>query len=235
MVMTNGDAAGLEEWLGPERPAAIAVGSVAAEAAAFIQQIGHLAPVHVISGASPSPLASAYQSPLTLGVDRLANALGATLLFPNRPVVAIDAGTCITYDVVSAERVYLGGIIAPGLRMRAKAMHHYSARLPLVEPPLHTPLLGVDTPTSLAAGVHHGMVAEVAGIVSALRHQWPAMAVVLTGGDAPRFAFALKSGIFAHPLLTLEGLHALLLHQLALDPACGIGAARPGAGAGTAG
>lgn len=234
-VMANGDGERLEQWLGPQRPWCIALGSVAAQDAGLLAKLRAIAPVHAITGTAPSPLASLYQSPVTLGVDRLANAVAAALLFPGRHVLAIDAGTCITYDLVSADMVYQGGIIAPGLRMRARAMHHYSARLPLVDPAADTPLLGSDTRSSLGAGVHHGMVAEVSGIVDTLRHQWPGLAVVLTGGDAPRFAFALKSGIFAHPLLTLDGLHALLLHKLALDPAVGSDAPRPGDGAGPAG
>jgi type III pantothenate kinase len=92
-------------------------------------------------------------------------------------------------------------------------MNAYSARLPLVEPPADAALMGTDTTTSLASGVHHGIVHELEGFIDRLEHHYPGIAVVLTGGDGLRFARALKSGIFAHPFLTLEGLHAILLHQ----------------------
>jgi type III pantothenate kinase len=138
-------------------------------------------------------------------------------LCPNRPVLVIDAGTCITYDIVEADGTYSGGAIGPGLMLRAKAMHEYSARLPLVVPGEGTPLLGTTTEQSLASGIHHGMVGEIQGFITALGYQRPQMAVVLTGGDGLRFARALKSGIFALPLLTLQGLHEILEHHRTLD------------------
>jgi type III pantothenate kinase len=158
-------------------------------------------------------LRTAYRTPVTLGVDRLANALGAVSLFPGRAVIAVDLGTCITYDVVDAEGCYAGGLITPGMRMRAKAMNAYSARLPLVRPTGEPPLIGTDTEGSLLAGVHHGVRAELQGLIADLGQGSHRCAVVLTGGDAPRFTKALKSGIFADPLLTLRGLHALLIHH----------------------
>lgn len=206
----NGDLAAVVKFLAGAAPVRIAVGSVAAPDPKFIGSLGSMAPVVELKGSTPSPLKSIYTSPETLGVDRLANATGAALLFPGRAVLAIDLGSCATFDLVDELAVYRGGIISPGLRMRARAMHAFSARLPEVDPPDNPVIPGHDTLTSLAAGIFYGMLHEISGHIGFFRQQFNDLAVVATGGDAPRFVRALKSGIFAHPSLTLIGLHALL-------------------------
>lgn len=188
----------------------IAFGSVGRPDPALIAQLETAAPVTVITGASPSPVRTSYADPGSLGVDRLANVVGAAALFPRRAVLVVDLGTCVTYDLVDELAVHRGGAISPGMRMRAKALHAYSARLPEVDPPEDGPFPGIDTAGSLSAGIQHGLVMELRGFIGEFRQQHPGLAVVLTGGDAPRFARAMKSGIFAHPSLTLLGLHALL-------------------------
>lgn len=205
----HGDIAAVELFVAGHALRRITVGSVARPDEALVKGLGRWGPIVEITGASPSPVRSLYETPATFGVDRLANVAGAAALFPRRPVLAIDLGTCITYDLVDGLAVHQGGIIAPGLHMRARAMHAYSARLPLVEPPEGTPMLGTTTKGSLAAGCHHGLLMETSGFIAAFRQQHRHPAVVLTGGDALRVARALKSGIFAHPSLTLLGLHAL--------------------------
>lgn len=192
-------------------PARIAWGNVGAANDDLAQRIRVLAPVLAITGKSATPIDVDYGTPETLGVDRLANAVAAAAIFPGRSVLAVDLGTCITYDLVDDVGTYRGGAISPGMHMRATAMNTYSARLPLVEPALDPPAQGSSTHAALAAGVHHGIVGEIHGFMRAYTYQGAPMAVVLTGGDAPRFARALKSGIFAHPFLTLEGLR-LILH-----------------------
>lgn len=210
----NGDVAQLEHFLGKEKPDRIAWGSVAAEDPRFMQHLQQRAPVLLITGSSSSPLRSHYGTPATLGVDRLANAVGASALFPGRAVIAVDLGTCITYDLVDAGANYLGGAISPGVHMRARAMHAYSARLPEVVPAGDPHPLGNNTIASLEAGIHHGVLGELKEFIRSYAYHAPDPAVVLTGGDAPRFARAMKTGIFAHPFLTLEGLRTILHHQL---------------------
>jgi type III pantothenate kinase len=206
------DREAVEGLLAGTRPMRIAWGSVGKKQEAFRAWLEGLAPVTEILPGGPSPVASRYQAPHSLGVDRMANAVGAALLFPHRAVLAIDLGSCITMDLVDPLAVHQGGSISPGLAMRARAMHTYSAALPEAVPSEDPPVLGLDTAGSLAAGIHHGIVAELRQAMAFHRQQWPDLAVVLTGGDALRFVKALKSGIFAHPLLTLLGLHALLHH-----------------------
>ncbi|HMN04784.1 MAG TPA: type III pantothenate kinase [Flavobacteriales bacterium] len=216
--MPHGDMPGVRDLLGGRRPARCIMGSVAATDEPFLKALGELAPVTVIRGDSPSPVPSVYATKATLGVDRLANVAAAAALFPGRPVLAIDLGTCITHDLIDAQGIHRGGIIAPGLRMRAKAMHAFSARLPQVEPPEDPVLPGTDTRSSLAAGVHYGVLMELQGYIGLFQQQFPRLAVVLTGGDAVRAARALKCGIFAHPALTLLGLHALAHHETLPSP-----------------
>ncbi len=83
---------------------------------------------------TPVPIGNAYRSPETLGLDRLAAAVGAATLFPGRNVLVIDCGTALTIDTVTADGVFRGGCISPGLRMRLRALHDYTAALPLCEP-----------------------------------------------------------------------------------------------------
>ena len=211
--MGNGDQAELATFLGAERPAYCVIGSVAQPDETFLAYLHSIAPVLVVTGATPTPLDSHYATPMTLGADRLANAVAAARRFPRRPVIAIDLGTCITYDLVKADGSYAGGAITPGARMRAQAMHRYSARLPLVELGEVPPAVGSTTASSLEAGVFHGILGEIQGFIRAYSQGSQDTAVVLTGGDALRFTRGLKSGIFALPLLTLEGLYAILDHH----------------------
>src|SRR5690606_38119679 len=218
-VPPSGDVAAVTRFLAGFQPLCVAIGSVARPDEALVCALEKYAPVTQLAGSSPSPVRSLCATPNTLSVDRLANIAGAATLFPERAVLVIDLCTCITYDVVDELAVHRGGVISPGLRMRARAMHEHSARLPEVAPPEHVPLPGTYTVTSLAAGIHHGLLMEIKGFVGLFKQQHGALGVVLTGGDAPRAARALKSGIFAHPTLTLIGLHALLHHQPDSSPA----------------
>jgi len=189
----------------------VVLGSVGHTNRAILDELAGFAPVLVIDYKLDHGMPSIYATPNTLGIDRLANAFALRQLFPGRAALAIDLGTCITCDLVDATGTYRGGSISPGMRMRARAMHEYSAKLPLVEVPDEVPILGRSTAECLASGVYHGIRAELQGYIAAIGQQHPGLAVVLTGGDALRFARALENGIFAHPFLTLLGLHALSL------------------------
>jgi type III pantothenate kinase len=212
-AVPNVDMAALLEFLGPDRPRAIALGSVASPDGEFLTALGKLAPVTLFDGSSEAPIINRYATPATLGADRLANVVAAAHYFSDRPALVVDLGTCITYDVLEGDGSYAGGAITPGLLMRAKAMNAYSARLPMVEPPEAPSVLGASTQGALEAGIHHGILGEMREFVRAYGKERPSMAVVLTGGDALRFARAMESGIFAIPFLTLEGYHALLEHH----------------------
>ncbi len=212
-TFATADHAAIIAALAERKPDRITVGSVASPDPLLLDRLRSIAPTLVVTGDASSPLRSRYTTPLTLGVDRLANAVAVASLFPGRAALAVDLGTCITYDLVEADGTYVGGAISPGLVMRVRAMHAHSARLPEVELAEDPALWGASTDTSLQSGVHHGILGELKSFIHSATHHSPSCAVVLTGGDALRFARACKSGIFAHPFLTLEGLRIILHHH----------------------
>jgi type III pantothenate kinase len=157
------------------------------------------------------PLRNLYMTPETLGRDRLACAAGAQRLFPGVNVLSIDAGTCIKYDFVNAAGDYLGGAISPGINMRLKAMHTFTARLPLVVPEADVLLIGRSTEESLRTGAVKGAIAEVNGMIEFYNIQYKDVKVLISGGDRKYFDNQAKNSIFAHPNLVVFGLHEILL------------------------
>ena len=164
----------------------------------------------VLDHATPLPIALAYQTPLTLGKDRLAAAVACHDMFPGEAVVFIDAGTCITTNLIDAQGCFLGGNISPGINMRLKAMHQFTGKLPLVEPVYHDELLGYNTTTALQNGAVRGAIYEIVSFLEESRKNFPDARIVLTGGDAIIFAKHLKIKIFANPNLVLLGLNKIL-------------------------
>jgi type III pantothenate kinase len=160
------------------------------------------------------PFTINYQTPETLGKDRIAAVAGALGLYPNRNLLVIDAGTAITYEIVTDTHVYLGGNIAPGLRMRFQALHHFTQKLPMVEANPTAPLLGSSTQTAIEAGVQNGMVYEIEGYISHLAPKYNQLLTIMTGGDAEFFAGTVKNTIFVHPNLVVEGLNRILNYNV---------------------
>ena len=162
---------------------------------------------------SPSlnfPFKIGYQTPESLGQDRLANITGATLITPGQNVLVIDCGTCITYSILF-KGVFLGGSIAPGIYMRYRALHEYTGMLPQADATTDSPqLLGTSTTESIQSGVQKAIVLETDAMIEAYRKQFEDLQVIITGGDYSFFENNLKSRIFAHPELTRIGLHEIL-------------------------
>ncbi len=136
---------------------------------------------------TPVSICNGYDTPETLGQDRLAAAVGAMTLCPNENLLIIDAGSAITYDFVSAEGEYMGGNIAPGLKMRFTILQRMTKKLPLVEPGENEliPLFGKNTRDAIAAGVIRGVAYEVKGYMRTLKEKMPHFQTYLTGGNAP--------------------------------------------------
>lgn len=160
------------------------------------------------------PFTNAYESPATLGKDRLAGVAGGLALYPGENLLIVDAGTCITYDPLRSDGLYTGGNIAPGWRMRLAAMKHFTARLP--EPVQEVPdgWLGKDTESALQHGAAQGIAFEIAGYIARLSAEWGTLRPVLCGGDAPHLAKLLKKEIFVHPNLVLRGLNKILQYNV---------------------
>jgi type III pantothenate kinase len=161
------------------------------------------------------PVINLYKSPQTLGADRIAAAVGAHYFFPGRSCLVFDAGTCITHDFVDAQGQYHGGGIAPGLRMKFKALHTFTERLPLVQQiDENFPLTGQSTQESILSGVLGGSVAELNGLIQSYTEKASDLVVILCGGDAGFFEKKLKGRIFVIPELVLIGLHRILTHNV---------------------
>ncbi len=164
---------------------------------------------------STFPLGNAYETPQTLGIDRLMNAVAANNLFSNNNVLVIDCGTCLKIDFVSIANGFEGGSIAPGLNMRYKALNQFTHQLPLLEPKQFNNLTGKNTSDSIHNGVMAGMSNEIIGAVNAYAENYPDLKLIITGGDHLYFQDIIeKKAIFAEPNLTLIGINLLLLHNI---------------------
>jgi type III pantothenate kinase len=164
-----------------------------------------------LSNETPVPFKNIYETPKTLGIDRIALAAGAIKKYPNHNVLVIDAGTCITFDFINKERTYVGGAISPGISMRYKALHYYTDKLPELEPAEPKALIGSTTRESINSGIINGVIKEIEGIISEYRMKYSDLTVVLTGGDTNFLAKQLKSSIFANRNFLLEGLNSILI------------------------
>lgn len=161
----------------------------------------------------PTPLTLNYKSIETLGTDRLAAAVYSWSLFPGASTLTIQAGTCITYEITNNQSEYLGGSISPGLDMRLKALHTFTAKLPLVKKEEIEFLTGKSTHESILSGVINGCSAEIDGIIDQYKKIFPDLMVVFGGGDTFFFDKRLKNRIFATANLVLKGLNIILEHN----------------------
>ncbi|OYT16808.1 MAG: pantothenate kinase [Bacteroidetes bacterium 4572_77] len=160
---------------------------------------------------TPIPIINKYHTPQTLGLDRLAAAIGAYNLFPKKNTLVIDMGSSITYEFINEKKEYIGGAISPGLYMRAKALHEFTAKLPYIEPKTtETPLVGKTTQESIKSGVINACIAEMDGMINEFKNNYDDLCIILTGGDAFYFEKRLKNNIFASRNLVLEGLNHIL-------------------------
>ncbi len=168
-----------------------------------------LAPLHQLSSTSLTHVDYAQYDKSTLGVDRLAIAEGAQILYPTSNHLSICLGTCITYNWIE-NGYFKGGAISPGLMMRTKSMHDYTAHLPVISPQMHFPLLGQSTTSNLLAGTMSGILLEVQGYITELRKLDPYVFIILCGGDAPYFTSQLNGwDIQFEPDLIWKGLAGL--------------------------
>ena len=169
--------------------------------------------VSQLSHKTKIPCVIKYNSPKTLGADRIANIVGANSLYPNKDILIIDTGSCITVDLIDSNGLYLGGRISPGLEMRYKSLHCFTSRLPELKIQNNFLYLGKDTHSSIVSGVQAGIVAEIDTIISYYKKENDDLFVIVTGGDLFFFENALKSTIFADQDLVLKGLNEILQYN----------------------
>ena len=169
----------------------------------------------VFDADSPVPIKNGYLTPRTLGRDRLAAAVGAATLFPDREVVIIDLGTALTIDHLTADGCFSGGVISPGLEMRFRALHTHTAALPLVEPTDTEGVVGRTTEEAIALGVMNSVAFEIEGYLARFAKKNGDFTPILTGGAAKYFVKRIKNTIFAEPNLVFCGLNRILEYNLA--------------------
>lgn len=159
------------------------------------------------------PIQNRYETPETLGLDRLAAAVGAHEMFPDAHVLVIDAGTAITIDLIM-EGAFIGGSISPGMHLRFESLHRQTKRLPLLKHTADYNYPGRNTHDAVVSGVIQGIVNEIDGTIFSYRKKYSALKVVLTGGDAYIFAEKIKNSIFAEPNLLAKGLNRILIYNV---------------------
>lgn len=164
----------------------------------------------LLNSDTPAPVVNLYETPATLGPDRLAAVIGSRLIKPTGPNLVIDCGTCITYDILDAGDRYLGGAISPGMDLRFRSLNNFTSNLPLINFEEPDGLLGKNTKASILSGVIWGIVAEMEGVIARYREIFPGLSVFLSGGGAKYFDSKLRGAIFVEPDLVLYGLNKIL-------------------------
>ena len=173
--------------------------------------------VHFMSHKDAFPFVNKYATPQTLGIDRMVLAAGATLQYPNQNRLVIDVGTCVTYDFIDENDTYLGGAIAPGLRLRYESLHNYTAKLPLLTSQNPDYFIGKSTAESIHSGVVNGFVYEIDGFIDEYKAHYSNFIIILTGGDADFLAKRLKNTIFANSNFLLESLNQTFQYKIKND------------------
>ena len=197
--------------LGGARAARAVVASTRGEAPALVEAVRrHTDYLLEFTPATPVPIGNAYLTPATLGRDRLAAAVGAATLYPRRNALIVDFGTAVTLDFVSADGVFRGGCISPGMAMRFRALHEYTAALPLCDATDSAELLGRTTDEAVRLGVMNSLAFEIEGYIARMQGEIEDLCVIFTGGDTNFFAKRIKNTIFANCNLVFWGLNRIL-------------------------
>lgn len=162
---------------------------------------------------TPIPLINKYETPHTLGIDRIVAAVGAETILPGVHKLIIDAGTAITIDLVTSSGEFIGGNISPGLTTRFNALHDYTGKLPKLEQTEQFGLTGINTFQAIQNGVIKGILYELEGYITEYNTIFPNISVFLTGGDTIFFEKFIKNPIFAEKNLNAIGLHRILTYN----------------------
>ena len=178
-----------------------------AEVASLLRRCG--VEVLEMNSLTPVPIGNDYLTPETLGVDRLAAAVGAVEVLGLRDALIVDFGTAITIDLVE-NGVFRGGNISPGVRTRFRALHDYTSRLPECEATDEILRLGRSTREAIEQGVMEGITHEIEGYIRAFSQGNEKLSLIFTGGDANFFVKRIKNAIFAKCDVVLCGLNRIL-------------------------
>lgn len=168
----------------------------------------------IIDAQSPLPIRLDVEEPLTVGADRIINTLAASRKY-KRDTIVVDLGTATTYDCITADGVFIGGVIAPGVRTSAETLFRRTSKLPATEISPPARVIGRRTEECIRSGVVFGSAEAIDGLVRRIKAEWPGGTVplvVATGGLASVFQPFCKEFDLVEPHLTLDGLR--IAHDL---------------------
>lgn len=169
----------------------------------------------LMTHSTPIPITNSYGTPKTLGLDRLASAIGATICYESKNLMVVDLGSAITIDYVK-NGIFLGGNISPGANLRFKSLNSFTSLLPLCQKTDNILQIGTSTLTAIQSGVLRGIIFELEGYIREMGQENKNFNVIFTGGDANYFADKLKNAIFVNPDLVLLGLNEVLDYNNAI-------------------
>jgi type III pantothenate kinase len=209
IVLENDDSATIEKMVHDFQPQKSILSSVIKHNPEIETILGKTSKFHKLDHRSKFPITTPVGKPETIGADRLALVVAAVDLFPGKNNLVIGLGSAITYNFINKYNEFLGGGIAPGMEMRFRSLHEFTAFLPLVKADWNFPLLGHDTRTNILSGVIIGMAKEIDGTIEEYKNKFENFNVLLSGGDALHFTPYIKNRIFADPFLIYKGLYAI--------------------------
>ncbi|MGE5420208.1 MAG: type III pantothenate kinase [Chloroflexota bacterium] len=165
--------------------------------------------VHILTHKSKLPFRIEYETPETLGTDRIAAVAGAYQMHPGRNFLVIDAGTAITFDLLEGKN-YKGGNISPGITMRFRALNHFTGNLPLITEVTEFTFPGRNTSDAITAGVITGVVYEINEYIRTFEEKHPGIKVVISGGDGGTLMQKLNYPAEYLPDIVIDGLNFIL-------------------------
>lgn len=202
------------EIINKNLPSNVIFASVNQDVAKLSQHIDKYVNCLVLDHQIKTPINNQYDTKETLGLDRLAGVVGANYLFPKKNLLTIDAGTCITYDIVNNNREYQGGAISPGIEMKFRALHDYTARLPHISIDQDVDLIGKSTRASMLSGVLNGTVAEITQMIRMYASEFVDLQIVICGGDSQFLKSKLSTNVTFMADLVLIGLNRILRYNV---------------------
>jgi type III pantothenate kinase len=198
--------------LGPDDVRGVAIGSVVPRVTAPLEEACRhwlaAESVQVIDASSPLPITLAVDEPHSVGADRIINTLAASRRY-QRDAIVVDLGTATTYDCITRDGVFLGGVIPPGVQSSAETLFRRTSKLPATELVAPARVIGTRTEECIRAGVMFGAAESIAGIVRRIIAEWPGEErplVIGTGGLAELLAPICDCFDEVDPYLTLRGL-----------------------------
>lgn len=209
LVLEEDSTAAINELIGKYKPTKSILSSVIDHNVAIEEVLAAATQFHKLSHLTQVAFTTPVGKPESIGADRLALCAAAVKYYPTKNNLVIGMGSCVTYNFINKYHEFVGGAISPGLEMRLKAMHQFTAKLPLVKADSNVPLIGYDTTTNLLSGAVLGLAREMDGFIDDYRQKFRNFNVLLTGGDLVHLASHLKNKIFADPDLIFKGLYAI--------------------------